>query len=447
METNLVKLMFLFIAASGAARAIAQELVSTRVKLPGAAADTRANFVTELQDGKLLVHAFAGAGERYFLRLNPDLSLDTTYAEHGFRPLGYNEGVLGTRGADSVIVYSRKGDPSEPLKLYKYDLHGVADESFGDSGVRALLSVEFASKGGFRDAPGSASPVAVEPRTGALVLAGFTDDYLKAVAIRLTPSGAVDRTFGEDGVLVLHDFGAAGDFKVPRDLSWSVATPAFHLSDGRLALCIAHQNQFRLFLLARDGRTAREFASAATARLSGDGNPTLAAISYDGRDSIYLANTIGSVLKVQVSTARVDASFGDNGVSDNQLEWGGNLVARKGGIYVDQMHAIVKLGSDGRRAMDFGKCGQFPYPKSVSGYANWTFEPMRDGSIAQTWGILRDSTADRRGTILVSKLMNVGTLSQLRFQHRSPPRCSNPLSLNRKIPPPPKARRIHEVAL
>lgn len=151
------------------------------------------------RDGNLLVSGQTGGGttEAFVARLTPDGALDATFAIGGrtILPLdGFfnSAGTMTVTSDGGVLVIGRTFSTGPSSVVARLSPDGSVDTSFGGDGVVAV-------------------PVAIAARAlvqadGKVIVVGTAGDPLFAqtqfAAVRLTPDGATDTSFGNGGAVI-----------------------------------------------------------------------------------------------------------------------------------------------------------------------------------------------------------------------------------------------------
>jgi uncharacterized delta-60 repeat protein len=267
---------------------------------------------------------------------------------------------------DIVVAGTSKDAARFAIARYRPD--GSLDPAFGDHGIVQT---------NVTDANDLLRGVAVQP-DGAIVVAGQVGKGPRFVVSRYTADGALDPSFGGDG-MVSTSFEAKGG-----DAAVAVAV----LPDGRiLAAGIAHTNcSCERFAVARyqaNGRLDRTFGTngKATLHFRFGGEPSAMAVETDG--SIVLAGgSVPDVDRFQVARftadGAVDTTFGggDGKITTNTgqgEEAATGVAVDRGSIvvvgYTDLPHeagetfgpskfALVRYAADGTLDTSFGRNGK-----------------------------------------------------------------------------------------
>ena len=174
-----------------------------RVTLPLGEGYAQVNDVFVMDDGRILVSAFGvrnGQAAFHVLRLRVDGGRDRTFSGDGLAVTGFPDGPATPWGTalqpDGAVVVTGAAGPSAAVVRYLSD--GTLDRTFDVDGVRTF-SVGLG-------APDVGADVAIGP-DGDIVVVGTADEGSGIFTARLTPGGALDRTFGADGWSLARDLG------------------------------------------------------------------------------------------------------------------------------------------------------------------------------------------------------------------------------------------------
>lgn len=204
-----------------------------------------------LKTGKILVAGYTGNDEEptsfLLARYNADGSIDTSFGENGFVITSFPDS--GSACARAILVQStgkivvagsvtNSGEDitSTDIALARYTSAGELDSSFG---VNGLLTTDI----NYWDYGLSAGL----QRDGKIVIAGLTNDIGNndILLVRYSPDGALDSTFGTDGV-VTTDFNGSNDeaqkMTIQAD-SQIVIVGDTHNSSGESIFAAAKYNQ------------------------------------------------------------------------------------------------------------------------------------------------------------------------------------------------------------
>lgn len=162
---------------------------------------SRAQAVTALAGGKLLVAGFSGpeGGDIQVARLNLNGSFDTGFGSGGKAAVdlgGTEFGLAMARQANGRILVAGRSDPTGGV-VVRLRANGGLDPDFNGSGHVTLPGVV------------TANAVLVQPDRR-IVVAGNTVGLEQMIVMRLNPSGSPDTSFGTAGSTTL-DFGSLAD--------------------------------------------------------------------------------------------------------------------------------------------------------------------------------------------------------------------------------------------
>lgn len=180
-------------------------------------------------DGKMLVLADNSTTQLNLLRFNTDGSVDATFGSGG--AIAYNCTSFGNPNCESynlllqsdgkIIIAGISGNanPNDGFYVLRLNADGSGDSSFGTGGV-ALVLFTNGIETGF-------SSASLDPDTGNIVLAGtnWTGAQWSPVVARLTPSGALDSTFGTAGKVNLTGFTSY----IVRSFGYDVNTKKYYI--------------------------------------------------------------------------------------------------------------------------------------------------------------------------------------------------------------------------
>ncbi|MFC1597786.1 GEVED domain-containing protein, partial [Planctomycetota bacterium] len=155
-----------------------------------------------LPDGKILVAGEDGSGRFALARYNSDGTPDATFGTAGmvttdFPGSGERAHALALQADGKIVLAGNGASPfSGAFLLARYQASGELDPTFGiDGKVTTGL-------------PGNASDLVIQP-DGKIIVAGGTGDfYNDATLVRYETDGALDTTFGVDGVAIHPGYGA-----------------------------------------------------------------------------------------------------------------------------------------------------------------------------------------------------------------------------------------------
>jgi uncharacterized delta-60 repeat protein len=164
-----------------------------------------ANAVAIQPDGKLVIAGQGGAAnDMAVIRLNPDGSLDTSFAPmtsgKAFVDFGGTDGANGAAlqpDGKIVLVGSTSAVGSGDFAVARLNPDGSVDPTFSGDGK---LTLGYA-------APGELGLAVAVQQNGRIVVMGNGDVNNDFVVSRLAPDGSIDSTFGTGGTVGV-DFGA-----------------------------------------------------------------------------------------------------------------------------------------------------------------------------------------------------------------------------------------------
>jgi uncharacterized delta-60 repeat protein len=162
---------------------------------------SRASAVLVLPNGKILLAGFSGpeGGDMKVARLNPDGALDTTFGSGGKASVdfgGDDFGLAMARQANGRILVAGRSSAGGAV-VARLRTNGTLDPDFDGDGRVTL-------PGG-----GSASAVLVQ-RDRRIVVVGNANSSATMTVTRLKPNGSPDTTFDGDGTATI-DFGSLAD--------------------------------------------------------------------------------------------------------------------------------------------------------------------------------------------------------------------------------------------
>jgi len=237
-------------------------------------------------------------------RFLPDGSLDRTFAEGGFLTgdaAQYRAMAIAPDGSIVTAGQQRRagGDPFV-FEVGRYLPSGAPDRSFGRDG-----SVLLPAAGEFF----GPEWVGVEPG-GKIVLAGVFGSHLSqgVEAVRLLPSGRLDRGYGNDGVARVRTRRGFDIYTSP-----ALRRDCCALAGGELTIATATERSALLVRLRGDGAPDPGFASKGTL-LARFPDKRLADIALQPDGRFLLASTEGKVARF-LPDGTPDTSFGVAGVA------------------------------------------------------------------------------------------------------------------------------------
>ncbi|MDX2092012.1 MAG: hypothetical protein SFX73_29380 [Kofleriaceae bacterium] len=292
--------------------------------IPDGNASYEAIGLTIRADGTILfvVRSTSAAGIVY--ALTPTGTLAADYGSGGFVVLNQNTigrafGVGGMSPApDGTLMLA--APKASGISILRLDPNGALDPSFDQDGIAEL------SYG-----PGAhmVRGLTVRPDGRAIVAGAYYNvDYRYAVA-QVTPAGALDPEFSEDGKLVIETPQQSGFADVSL------------LPDGRIALPGATGSTATMMLLTRDGRLDSSFGgdgvvepNASTVyQLTAVEGGLVATLTHPGAPDF-------SVLKVRLDGS-VEDGFGVSGLASASMTPGAEFAFS---IAVDDQDRLVTVG-------------------------------------------------------------------------------------------------------
>jgi uncharacterized delta-60 repeat protein len=254
-----------------------------------------------LPDGGVAMVGGGGPTGRVFYaaQLSATGALDATFGAGGISRVALHQAVMPLqllRQPDGklLVVASTTGS-GEPLVVIRLSADGSLDQSFGSGGV-APVPIAVACDG--------CSTAALGP-DGNLVLTGQTIGGTPAWALtRLTPSGAVDQSFGSTGVITIPGTDAAG-YDVAVLSNDDILTLGFeNLSAGRNATALITR-------LTPMGIPEVDYNGGTPAELPA-GSGAFAMLVYPDGSAVVGGST---ALFRLTSVGAPDSSFGNGGVA------------------------------------------------------------------------------------------------------------------------------------
>jgi uncharacterized delta-60 repeat protein len=167
-----------------------------------------ASQVAALPTGGAVLIGGGGAASRgfYAAQLTPTGSLDPSFGSRGVTRVALASRVMPlqllVQADGKLVVVASTAAPGQPLVVVRLDVNGSLDPGFGSGGI-APVPIAAGCVG--------CTTAALAP-DGDLVLTGKTTGAGGAnwVIARLTPTGALDQTFGPAGILTLPASDASG---------------------------------------------------------------------------------------------------------------------------------------------------------------------------------------------------------------------------------------------
>ena len=329
-------------------------------------------------DGKIVLAADSSAGVM-LARYLPNGSLDPSFGTGGQVQTGVGAGVFGALGAlalqlDGKIVVAGSSNygNTDQFTLARFDSNGSPDSSFGTGGVtNSVLPAEPGDPWG-----AGVAGLAVLPN-GEILAAGSAtwhqgmyEEVGGFVLARYTPSGSLDPTFGDGGIVENFDDGDA-------DLAGIVVLP-----DGRIVATGTnyggHPDYPREIALAGyepDGSADFGYPPVTAGNLSG-GPSTLQHGQIVVAGSIQQHKETFPLIARYRTNGLLDSTFGKHGyeqIRSLKDEVAEEAVATQpdGKILLTTGSAVVRLTPNGRLDPGFGHRGieTLPTGTDASGLA------------------------------------------------------------------------------
>jgi uncharacterized delta-60 repeat protein len=346
--------------------------------------DNNSSRVIALQpDGKIVA-----AGNSLLVRYLPNGSLDPSFGTGGYTATGFDPGnsvALALQPDGKIVVAggSPYGSSSNQFTLARYDSNGSPDTSFGTDGSTNTVVLS-SLDGSWTPWGASVAALAVLPDGKVLAAgsarwhAGLYEEVGGFVLARYTPAGALDRTFGTDGIV--ETFG--GD----ADLAGMVALPG-----GRIVATGTsyggHPDYPRKIALARyepDGSLDFTYPGASVTAGHVSGGPS----ALQNR-KIIVAGSLQHYKKTFPVVARyganglLDKSFGKHGYAEvTRAQFAPSAVVTQNDAkilvagYSNSGGTVLRLLPNGQLDASFGRRGMVSSDPRASSLAL-----QRDGKI------------------------------------------------------------------
>ncbi|WP_052351867.1 NPCBM/NEW2 domain-containing protein [Deinococcus pimensis] len=292
------------------------------------------------------------------IRLNPDLTPDTSFGDAGRVVLNLSVPANGGGSTDRATAVTLTSDGKivvvgtaiQPIGVSAYDQQGLfvlrlgangsRDSTFGTNGViyRQLEDVLPGSNYSTNEEPGSVAVLA----DGRIVVAGTSNLSTTATAawaLRYLPNGTVDTTYGQNGVwtpaVTPSPQGCGGAFAGP-----TTVTPT---GEVVVASSFYRANGVEIDRISADGRAAlkRCFEFGPTAGAGPLSIPTAVEVTPTGQVLVggrYQPSGYESLALVRFGAdLMLDTTFGKNGVTlitPEQYADVGDLLVQPGGRYL-----------------------------------------------------------------------------------------------------------------
>jgi uncharacterized delta-60 repeat protein len=325
-----------------------------------------------------------GQNELVSTRMNRDGSLDPSYGNGGVATfaLGGDSGgnAIALLPDGKILLAGASKDAKHILSFTAVRLlpNGTLDPTFGNGG---FTTIEI----------GSASivnAVGVQP-DGKVVLGGTANTgKLEFAAARLTPSGAIDTSFGQNGVTKISTAGAAWGMALQRDgdivlagetgstLGLGLLAPL--LPKGPLTSLLGYGLKYMAARLLPNGSLDPSFGSGGLVKVA-IGQSAIAfalAAQPDGKlvlaGNAFSGNVLQSVARLLPSGA-LDHTFGGGGLSTLTAWQGVNAMTlqRNGAILLAEVGpTVTRLGPGGGIDQSFGDHGKAGVSVGSKGAAN-----------------------------------------------------------------------------
>jgi uncharacterized delta-60 repeat protein len=349
-------------------------------------------------DGKILDGGSSG-GAFALTRLRPDGSLDPTFGGdgtvtarvgRGWRNTIYGAGGLVIQPTGKIVIV---GNTYRSVALARFEPDGTLDRSFGGDGT-------ITTKVGA--GPATASGIAIQP-DGKILAVGEVGG--KFVVARYRRSGALDTTFGGDGVVTTRfGVGSSGAGSVVIEPNGSIVVSGH--ADDRFAIVRYTPNGTLDGTFGGDGKVTTAFdariADASSVTVLGDGSIVAggSAVVPDP-DGGY-----GQFVEGEFAVARYLA----DGSPDTGFGGDGSVTTDFGGAIA--VGAAVAMQGDGR-IVAAGRVG--PYHEERFGLARFdpqgTLDPTfgSDGGVTTGITVGLDSGASAVATQGDGRILAVGT--------------------------------------
>jgi uncharacterized delta-60 repeat protein len=297
-------------------------------------------------------------------RLKPDGSLDPTYGTGGVAtiPIGVGAGAnaIAIQRDGRILLAGTGRDPvtaTLALAVVRLNTDGSLDQRFG-SGGRVTIPVGSVA---------IANAVGLWP-DGRIILGGSTiTDHKHFVAARLTPGGRIDTSFGQGGVTIMDQVGAAWGRVVQRDGKVVLAGQG---ADGPVWAFMAAR-------LGLDGTPDPTFGrgGVVTTRIGTSSAGLAVALDAAGRILITGPATwdrpVVATIRLQPDGSP-DTAFGSNGVSMHPGSGVNAMTLQDDGriLLAGVGAGLMRLNADGTPDTTFGTRGFGFYPIGTKDAAN-----------------------------------------------------------------------------
>lgn len=264
--------------------------------------------VARQPDGQFVVVRAAG-GDIELARYRADGTGDASFGAHGslsvrlvgvFRSPGPDEAVQGQVVVTPdhrllVVGGSVQTAQSDSFELARFLPDGSPDPAFGRDG-RVSVDIAFGSDTAFAATVAPDGRITVVGQTGYLTPGPWDNNI---AVLRLLPDGAVDESFGRNGVVTTH---------VPGSVNSSAGAVALG-SDGRIIVTGRGSSPFAVLRYLPDGTADPAWSANGMTSLPGAPRPFACAVQEDGRVVLVAS---GRLVRLGVN-GELDATFGPGG--------------------------------------------------------------------------------------------------------------------------------------
>jgi uncharacterized delta-60 repeat protein len=322
----------------------------------GYGGDDRATDAVVLRDGRIVTAGWTTAdGDIEITRLTRRGSLDRAFGRGGTSEieLGGDDraNAIAVQPDGRLVIAGRTSARAGEVAVMRLRSDGSLDRSFGRRGVRLLGTPR-----------GDAAYDVAIGRDGRIVVAGDGGAGGDMLVARLTPRGALDRSFGHRGMTRV-DFGGI-----------EIANALALARDGRIVLAGAttEDGDIAVARLRPDGRLDPSFGARGRVRIDAGGTDVASAVALRPDGRILVAGTTSRRADAVVARLRpdgaLDRAFGDRGL--RRLDFGGDdegfdmatapggriVVAGRGGPR--RAMAVARLLAGGALDPAFGRRGR-----------------------------------------------------------------------------------------
>ncbi len=302
-------------------------------KVVTAAGGNDGAFAVALEPNGNILTAGTHDGEFALWQYQPNGSPDNHFGHNGMvlTSVGGNADAYALAlEPDGTIVVG--GGAGGSFAFTRYHANGTLDSTFGQGGVTVLPA------DGAGDVVGG---LALGP-DGSIVAAGASG--ADVVAMRLTPSGAIDPTFGSGGEITLTSLAARQDLGEP-DHTEGIAIQ----SDGKILVAnrTVGATHFGVVRLNSDGTLDSTFGAAGSVSISfgGDDDADTVLVKPDGEILVVGTTDAGGTVQTAVAALNPDGSL------DGNFGTGGLLTLPTG---ISATGAIIPAGTVAPQALHIG---------------------------------------------------------------------------------------------